>query len=63
MDTLDITRDKVRDNTNMAINQEIDRDTEINIQFYKEQGAAEIRARIAELDKEWDIERTLQLNA
>ncbi|MCD6010961.1 MAG: hypothetical protein K0Q79_823 [Flavipsychrobacter sp.] len=63
MQTAQITADRVRDNTADSINQKIDNEINASIQFYKQQDASVIRARIAELDKEWDIERTLEFNA
>ena len=63
MQYLEITKDKVRANTAQSINREIDRETEANIQQYKQQSAGAITERIKQLDKEWDIERTLELNA
>jgi len=63
MQSLEITKDRVRANTAQSINREIDRETEDNIRRYKQQSAGAIRERIKQLDKEWDIERTLELNA
>lgn len=59
----EITKDRVRENTNEDVNTEIDRVTEQNIRFYKEQSREVILKRLQELDREWDIERTLELNA
>lgn len=59
----EIIKDRVRENTNMHVNAEIDRRTERNIEFYRKQSRDVILKRIEELDKEWDIERTLALNA
>ena len=55
--------DRVRRNTATHVNEEIDRDTTINILHYSNTGAASIERRIRELDREWDIERVLQVNA
>jgi len=63
MATLEITKDKVRDNTADSINGQIDAETDTNIDYYKKQSSGQIRARIIELDREWDIERVLELNA
>ncbi|WP_304898821.1 hypothetical protein [Methylicorpusculum sp.] len=45
------------------VNEEIDLQTDINIQHYKGKSKAEILERIQMLDKEWDIERVLEVNA
>ena len=63
MTSLEITQDNVRDNTSSQINRLIDREIEASINSYKSRSKESIRARIEELDKEWDIERTLELNA
>ena len=58
-----IGKDRVRNATPDKLNETIDQKTEASIRFYAKADTATIRARIAELDKEWDIERTLELNA
>ena len=58
-----ITRDHVRQATADRRNMEIDRQIEENILYYSRQNNHAIKQRIVELDKEWDIERTLELNA
>jgi hypothetical protein len=63
MKSLEIVKDKVRENTSSSVNADIDNEIEANIKFYGAQTADIIRHRIAELDKEWDIERTLEMNA
>lgn len=63
MKTMEITADRVRANTASDINQQIDIDTALNINVVKYQGEDAVRARIKALDKEWDIERVLELNA
>ena len=45
------------------MNEEIDLQTDINIQRYKGKNKTEILERIQMLDKEWDIERVLEVNA
>ena len=55
--------DRVRANTNPAINQQLDDALESRIRFYSTQDPIAITRRIAELDHEWDIERTLEANA
>ena len=55
------TTDRVRRNTSDKVNQKIDAQTESNIRKYAAQGSSAIEARLRHLDKEWDIERSLQL--
>lgn len=64
MDTaLAIGKDRVRESTPEKRNLAIDRQTEENIQLYSNLDETKIRERIKQLEKEWDIERTLELNA
>lgn len=54
--------DRVRRSTSTHLNQEIDRRTEQHIaEMRGDRGR--IRARLAELDREWDVERVLEVNA
>jgi len=55
--------DRVRRSTDTRVNLEIDRVTDSNIDHYTGQGRAEIHTRIQALDREWDIERVLEVNA
>jgi hypothetical protein len=55
--------DRVRRRTVPAINQRIDAKIEQNIRYYAAQPRDVITRRIRELEREWDIERTLQTNA
>lgn len=55
--------DRVRSSTDSDVNEQIDLQTDINIQQYKGKSTAEILERIQMLDKEWDIERVLEVNA
>ena len=55
--------ERVRSSTSSAQNQRIDREIVTNVANYGAQGKAAIRARVDELDKKWDIERTLEVNA
>ena len=55
--------DRVRSSTAAHVNEEIDYQTDINIHHYKDKSRAEILERIQMLDKEWDIERVLEVNA
>jgi hypothetical protein len=58
-----IGEDRVRNVTPDRINENIDQKTEANIRYYSTADTATIKARIDELDREWDIERALELNA
>ena len=55
--------DRVRSSTAGHVNEEIDHQTDINIHHYIGKSRAEILERIQMLDKEWDIERVLEVNA
>ncbi|MGZ4957698.1 MAG: hypothetical protein ACXV7J_00475 [Methylomonas sp.] len=55
--------DRVRKSTAAHVNAAIDRQTDFNIHLYKDKSQAEISERIQLLDKEWDIERLLEVNA
>ena len=55
--------DRVRRATDVRVNQEIDRRTDSNIEHYASGTRAEIHERLRELDREWDIERVLEVNA
>jgi hypothetical protein len=55
--------DRVRSSTASHVNEEIDLQTDTNIHRYKGKSKAEILERIQMLDKEWDIERVLEVNA
>lgn len=54
---------RVRNASNPKDNQKIDQETKENLKKFSEADYEAIDDRIAELDKEWDVERTLQLNA
>ncbi len=54
---------RVRENTPDAQNRKIDLKTEEIIEKYRHLTAEEVTCRIAELKKEWDIEKTLEVNA
>ena len=57
------TVERVPRHTAEAINEQIRCQTEENIARYAAAGPAAIERRLAELDREWDIERTLEANA
>jgi hypothetical protein len=56
------TAGRVPANTRASVNRKIARQTDSNIRYYAAH-RDEIDARLAELDREWDIERTLEANA
>jgi hypothetical protein len=55
--------DRVRRQTSPEILEELERELERNVRFYGGRSEAEIAQRIAELEKEWSIERYLNTNA
>jgi hypothetical protein len=57
------TADRVRVNTQERINRRIDQETEACIREYAQRSPEDISRRIKELDREWDIERVLEINA
>src|SRR5207245_10654851 len=57
------TVDRVPQHTAEHVNDRIRRQTEENVAWIAVQGPEAIRHRLAELDREWDIERTLEANA
>jgi hypothetical protein len=63
METIERIGERVRSNTSSEQNQKIDQELFANVAQYSDRGEVEIESRIKELDKEWDIERTLELNA
>lgn len=58
-----LSADRVRRSTALHVNMEIDRETDANIRQYLHRGEDAIRRRIDELDREWDVERVLEVNA
>jgi hypothetical protein len=57
------TSERVPQQTAGRINQEISRQTAANVARYSAAGPEVIDRRLAELEREWDIERTLEANA
>jgi hypothetical protein len=57
------TTTRVEQNTDDAINDRIRRQTQRNIAYFAGLGSREINRRLEELDREWDVERTLEANA
>jgi hypothetical protein len=55
--------DRVRRSTPEHINRQIDRETDASIAAVSGQSRQAIEQRIAELDREWDVERVLEVNA
>lgn len=55
--------DRVRRHTADHLNEEIDRNTNLNILHYSAKDRAVILQRIDALDREWDVERVLEVNA
>ena len=55
--------DRVRAQTEPEINRKLDRELEQRLRFLATQDEQTISERIAELDREWDIERVLEANA
>ena len=56
-------RDHVRANTAPAVNRRIDQEMRDRVVSFASKTPEEISQRIAELDREWDIERWLECNA
>lgn len=57
------TVERVPQQTAADVNRQIERQTEQNVARYLNASRARIDRRLAELDEEWDIERTLEANA
>lgn len=57
------TVDRVPRNTAPHVNARIRRQIEENVARYAAEGRASIDRRLAELDREWDVERLLETNA
>jgi hypothetical protein len=54
---------RVTQHTAAWVNEQIRRETEERVAKYAAQGSEAIDRRLAELDREWDVERTLETNA
>jgi hypothetical protein len=57
------TVERVHRHTAEQVNEQIRRQIEENVARYAAAGPAAIDRRLVELDREWDIERTLEANA
>lgn len=55
--------DRVRANTAQEINLRLDSESDARVRDYSQRSSDEITDRIAELEREWDIERWLETNA
>jgi len=55
--------DRVRHSTPLAVNRAIDGETDRNISRYLGLDAESVERRIDALDREWDVERILEVNA
>ncbi len=55
--------DRVRAYTRPEINERIDQETVLRLRLYARAGKELISQRLDELDREWDMERTLEVNA
>lgn len=62
-DTSRASADRVRRSTPEHLNEQIDQKIGSNIQSYANSNHAVIQQRIEELDREWDVERVLEVNA
>lgn len=57
------TTTRVNKATSGHVNEKIKNQTEENIRYFSKMDGWTIRKRLEELDREWDIERTLEANA
>ncbi|MFO7605866.1 MAG: hypothetical protein R6W72_06180 [Desulfurivibrionaceae bacterium] len=55
--------DRVRAHTSGEINRQIDQETDVRVRKYSQLSPDDITRRIEALDREWDMERTLETNA
>ncbi|WP_054956832.1 YgaP-like transmembrane domain [Paenibacillus dakarensis] len=60
---LPATTERVKEHTGDQVNRQIQQQTEFNIENWKHRSDADIKARITELEREWDTERVLETNA
>ena len=57
------TEDRVRESSSAALNRERDEEIAERVAHYAKQPKARITQRIEELEREWDVERALEVNA
>jgi hypothetical protein len=62
-DALPPTQRRVHENTAAAVNEQNRQQTDRNVERFAAQDREAISRRIDELEREWDIERTLEANA
>jgi len=62
-DPTEASADRVRRSTPEHVNRQIDSEANANIAAVSGRSREAIEQRIAELDREWDIERLLEVNA
>jgi len=62
-DVVPATTERVARHTAEEINERISRQTEANVAYFAQGEPGLIRQRFCELDREWDIERVLEVNA
>jgi hypothetical protein len=55
--------DRVRRSTATEVTRQIDRETDANILHYANASPEVIAERVEQLDREWDVERMLEVNA
>jgi hypothetical protein len=56
-------QERVRKSSSEQANQDIDQEITENIRLFGYNGAGLVTSRLQELDREWDIEKTLEVNA
>jgi hypothetical protein len=56
------TANRVQKSTSSQLNQKIEQQSEERIRQYQSESTDRITQRLQELDREWDVERTLQTN-
>jgi len=56
-------KDRVRAVTPNTVNEKIDKEIAKNVDYYASRSSESIKAKIKKLESEWDVERTLELNA
>lgn len=61
-DSVSSRHDRVRLRTDAKVRRGIDRSTRASIRAASADGTVRIKARIRELDREWDVDRALMLN-
>lgn len=62
-DTTEASTDRIRRSTTEHVNRQIDKRTTNNIRRYANSSPENIYRRFEELDREWDVERALEVNA